>query len=83
MATGFLNSESSDKLNIHKDIAQLIYSTGYRHGATKMVAKGKIYGKKKARDLISLFADLSVSPTKSSMSALLLSDPRFWRADSD
>ena len=29
-----------------------------------MVAKGKTYGKKKGRDLASLFTDLAISPTK-------------------
>ena len=32
-----------------------------------MVAKAKTYGKKKGRDLASLFVDLSISPSKPGM----------------
>lgn len=38
--------------------------TELRHDAKKMVAKGKTYGKKKGRDLASVFLDLSISPSK-------------------
>ena len=36
-----------------------------------MVAKGKTYGKKKGRDLIAIFGDLSISPSKPGTSGLL------------
>ena len=37
-----------------------------------MVAKGKVYGKKKKKDLVSLFVDLSISPTKPGEECLLI-----------
>lgn len=41
-------------------------ATEYRDGAKKMVAKGKTYGKKKARELVAIFSDLSITPSKGS-----------------
>lgn len=38
--------------------------TELRDDAKKMVAKGKTYGKRKGRDLASVFLDLSISPSK-------------------
>lgn len=47
-----------------------------------MVAKGKTYGKKKGRDLASLFLDLSISPTKPGTRGPIPLNPTFGLADS-
>ena len=36
-----------------------------------MVAKGKTYGKKKGRDLVAIFSDLSITPSKPGTEKLL------------
>lgn len=70
MAGPGLQSECSDT-----GCTQMIWLTyiyiEYRDGAKKMVAKGKTYGKKKGRDLIAIFNDLSITPSKPGTSDLL------------
>lgn len=66
------DTEHTEYISIHKKLTRGIE---YRDAAKKMVAKGKTYGKKKGRDLASIFLDLSISPSKPGTKDLL---PLYW-----
>ena len=64
-AAGF-ESECFDRLRTAYKYIYLTRGIEFRDGAKKMVAKGKTYGKKKARELVAIFSDLSITPSKPS-----------------